>query len=295
MASKLTVGSTVKLNSGYGLPVLGFGVYQIPKETVTSTCVEALRLGYRHIDSASAYRNQGPSAASILASGVPRSEVFFTTKVPMSGKPLSYDNTIYLVNTALQDTKLDYLDLVLIHSPYGGTQNRLGAWKALVELVEAGKVRSIGVSNYGVHHLDELEQYIKTLEKERGGPGKGGVISVGQWELHPWLTRPDIVQWCRERNIAIQAYSPIARGERWGKSPQVTAAAEKYGKTEAQILLRWSLQRGYVPLVKSVTPSRIAENAAIFDFELTESEVAEIATDEYVTVAWDPTVEPLEK
>lgn len=213
----------------------------------------------------------------------------------MSGKPLSYDNTIYLVNTALQDTKLDYLDLVLIHSPYGGTQNRLGAWKALVELVEAGKVRSIGVSNYGVHHLDELEQYIKTLEKERGGPGKGGVISVGQWELHPWLTRPDIVQWCRERNIAIQAYSPIARGERWGKSPQVTAAAEKYGKTEAQILLRWSLQRGYVPLVKSVTPSRIAENAAIFDFELTESEVAEIATDEYVTVAWDPTVEPLEK
>ncbi|KAG6063884.1 hypothetical protein E4U32_000775 [Claviceps aff. humidiphila group G2b] len=295
MASKLTVGSTVKLNSGYGLPVLGFGVYQIPKETVTSTCAEALRLGYRHIDSASAYRNQGPSAASILASGVPRSEVFFTTKVPMSGKPLSYDNTIYLVNTALQDTKLDYLDLVLIHSPYGGTQNRLGAWKALVELVEAGKVRSIGVSNYGVHHLDELEQYIQTLEKERGGPGKGGVISVGQWELHPWLTRPDIVQWCRERNIAIQAYSPIARGERWGKSPQVTAAAEKYGKTEAQILLRWSLQRGYVPLVKSVTPSRIAENAAIFDFELTESEVAEIATDEYVTVAWDPTVEPLEK
>ncbi|KAG5998478.1 hypothetical protein E4U52_008069 [Claviceps spartinae] len=295
MASKLTVGSTVKLNSGYGLPVLGFGVYQIPKETVTSTCAEALRLGYRHIDSASAYRNQGPSAASILASGVPRSEVFFTTKVPMSGKPLSYDNTIYLVNTALQDTKLDYLDLVLIHSPYGGTQNRLGAWKALVELVEAGKVRSIGVSNYGVHHLDELEQYIQALEKERGGPGKGGVISVGQWELHPWLTRPDIVQWCRERDIAIQAYSPIARGERWGKSPQVTAAAEKYGKTEAQILLRWSLQRGYVPLVKSVTPSRIAENAAIFDFELTESEVAEIATDEYITVAWDPTVEPLEK
>ncbi|KAG6072605.1 hypothetical protein E4U15_006859 [Claviceps sp. LM218 group G6] len=295
MASKLTVGSTVKLNSGYGLPVLGFGVYQIPKETVTSTCAEALRLGYRHIDSASAYRNQGPSAASILASGVPRSEVFFTTKVPMSGKPLSYDNTIYLVNTALQDTKLDYLDLVLIHSPYGGTQNRLGAWKALVELVEAGKVRSIGVSNYGVHHLDELEQYIQALEKERGGPGKGGVISVGQWELHPWLTRPDIVQWCRERNIAIQAYCPIARGERWGKSPQVTAAAEKYGKTEAQILLRWSLQRGYVPLVKSVTPSRIAENAAIFDFELTEAEVAEIATDEYITVAWDPTVEPLEK
>ncbi|KAG5976130.1 hypothetical protein E4U55_007502 [Claviceps digitariae] len=295
MAPTLSIDSTVKLNSGYGLPVLGFGVYQIPKDIVTDVCTEALRLGYRHIDSASAYKNQGPSAASIPASGVPRSHVFFTTKVPMSGKPLSYDNTIHLVNTALQDTKLDYLDLVLIHSPYGGPENRLGAWRALVELVDAGKVRSIGVSNYGVHHLQELEQYIHTLESQRGGPGKGGVISVGQWELHPWLTRPDIVQWCRARNIAVQAYCPIVRGERWGRHAVVTAAADKYGKTEAQILLRWSLQRGYVPLVKSVTPSRIAENADIFDFELTEDEVAAMATDEYSPVAWDPTVEPLEK
>ncbi|KAG6036338.1 hypothetical protein E4U41_005745 [Claviceps citrina] len=292
-SSKLSIKSIVKLNSGYGLPVLGFGVYQTPKETVTDVCAEALRLGYRHIDSASSYKNQGPSAASIPASGVPRSEVFFTTKVPMSGKPLSYDNTIHLVNTALQDTKLEYLDLVLIHSPYGGTKNRLGAWRALVELVEAGKVRSIGVSNYGVHHLDELEAYIRQLETERGGPGKGGVISVGQWELHPWLARPDIVKWCRDRNVAIEAYCPIVRGERWG-DPRVKAVADRHGKTEAQILLRWSLQSGYVPLVKSVTPSRIAENAAIFDFELSADEVAGIATDEYQPCSWDPTVEPLE-
>ncbi|OAQ73525.1 aldehyde reductase [Pochonia chlamydosporia 170] len=294
MASKLTISSTVKLNSGHGLPVLGFGVYQTPKENATQVCAEALRLGYRHIDSASAYRNQGPSAASIPASGIPRSEVFFTTKVPMSGKPLSYDNTHALVNTALQDTNLDYLDLVLIHSPYGGTENRLGAWKALVELVDAGKIRSIGVSNYGVHHLDELEAYIKKLEQERGGPGKGGVISVGQWEVHPWLTRSDIVDWCKQRNIAVEAYCPIVRGERWG-DPKVKALADKYGKTEAQILLRWSLQRGYVPLVKSVTPSRIAENAAIFDFELTDEEVEGLVTTDYSPCAWDPTVEPLAK
>jgi diketogulonate reductase-like aldo/keto reductase len=214
--------------------------------------------------------------------------------VPKSGKPLSYVNTYTLVETALEETKLEYLDLVLIHSPYGGTQNRLGAWKALVELVDAGKIRSIGVSNYGVHHLDELEAYIKELEQERGGIGKGGVISVGQWEVHPWLTRSDIVDWCKARNIAVEAYCPIVRGQRWG-APKVKALADKYGKTEAQILLRWSLQWGCVPLVKSVTPARIAENADIFDFELTDEEVKGLATDEYSPCAWDPTVEPIEK
>ncbi|KFA74416.1 hypothetical protein S40288_04002 [Stachybotrys chartarum IBT 40288] len=265
-----------------------------PKDVATDVCKEALRVGYRHIDSASAYRNQGPSAASIPASGVQRSEVFFTTKIPMSGKPLGYQNAIDLVETALQDTKLDYLDLVLIHSPYGGVQNRKDAWRALVELVEAGKIRSIGVSNYGVHHLDELEAWIKELEAERGGPGKGGVLSVGQWELHPWLCRPDIVKWSQQRGVAVQAYCPIVRGERFG-DPKIVAVAKKYGKTEAQVLLRWSLQRGFVPLVKSVTYSRIAENAEIYDFELTQEEVDDIATDEYSVCAWDPTVEPLDK
>ncbi|RFU79376.1 hypothetical protein TARUN_2831 [Trichoderma arundinaceum] len=270
MAQKFTLQSAVKLNSGYQLPLLGFG-----------------------IDSASAYRNQGPSAAGISASGVPREEVFFTTKVPVREKPLGYQNTLDLVDIALKETKLSYLDLVLIHSPYGGVENRKGAWKALVESVEAGKVRSIGVSNYGVHHLDELEAYIKELESERGA-GKGGVISVGQWEIHPWLPRDDIVQWCHARNIAVQAYCPIVRGERFGDA-KVLAVAKKYGKTEAQVLLRWSLQKGLVPLIKSVTPSRIAENAALYDFELTEDEVKELTTTEYSPCAWDPTVEPLDR
>ncbi|KAH6892401.1 NADP-dependent oxidoreductase domain-containing protein [Thelonectria olida] len=294
MASNLTLQSTFKLNSGYFIPRLGFGVYQTPFEQAPEVCKKALEIGYRHIDSASAYRNQGHSAAGISAAGIPRSEVFFTTKVPKTKFPLSYDNTYKLVEIALEETKLEYLDLVLIHAPYGGPENRKGAWKALVELVEAGKVRSIGVSNYGVHHLDELEQYIKQLESERGGPGKGGVISVGQWEVHPWLTRPEIVKWCTDRNIAVEAYCPIVRGQRFGE-PKIKALAEKYGKTEAQILLRWSLQRGLVPLVKSVTPSRILENAQLYDFELTEEEVEDVATKDYSPCAWDPTVEPLEK
>lgn len=229
----------------------------------------------------------------MTASGIPRSDVFFTTKIPVREYPLGYENTLKLVDIALAETKLSYLDLVLIHSPYGGPENRKGAWKALVESVEAGKVRSIGVSNYGIHHLEELERYIEELEKERGGKGKGGIISVGQWEIHPWLTRPEIVKWCSDRKIAVEAYCPIVRGQRFGEA-KIKALAAKYGKTEAQILLRWSLQRGLAPLIKSSTPSRIAENADVYDFELTDAEVEDVATDDYSPCAWDPTVEPLE-
>lgn len=226
-------------------------------------------------------------------SGIPRNEVFFTTKVPVRGNPLGYDNTHILVDRAIEQTELSYLDLVLIHSPYGGPENRKGAWKALVECVEAGKVRSIGVSNYGVHHLEELESYIKELEAERG-QGKGGVISVGQWEVHPWLQRSDITSWCSKRGIVVEAYCPIVRGERM-EEPKVKALAQKYNKTGAQILLRWSLQKGFVPLVKTVTPARVAENAGLYDFELTDADVADLATEEYSPCAWDPTVEPLDK
>ncbi|KAJ4260485.1 hypothetical protein NW762_007226 [Fusarium torreyae] len=293
MASKFTINSTKKLNSGYQIPLLGYGVYQIPVEQATDGTKKALEIGYRHIDSASGYHNQGPSAAGISAAKVPRSEVFFTTKIPVRKFPLNYENAHKLVDIALDETKLEYLDLVLIHAPYGGPDARKGAWKALVECVEAGKVRSLGISNYGLHHLEELETYIKELEAERGA-GKGGIISVGQWEVHPWLTRPDIVKWCEDRNIAVEAYCPIVRGQRFDE-PKVKALADKYGKTGAQILLRWSLQRGYVPLVKSVTPSRILENSQLYDFELTEEEVADLATSDYSPCAWDPTVETLDK
>jgi diketogulonate reductase-like aldo/keto reductase len=129
----------------------------------------------------------------------------------------------------------------LIHAPYGGKEARNGAWKALVEAQQAGKIRSIGVSNYGVHHLDELEAYIKQLEADQG-QGKGGEISVGQWELHPWLARPDIVSWCQKRRVVIEAYCPLVRGERFDE-PILQQMAKKYDKTPAQILIRWSLQK----------------------------------------------------
>ncbi|PHH81415.1 hypothetical protein CDD82_847 [Ophiocordyceps australis] len=294
--SKLRLSSTAKLNSGYEMPLLGFGVrvlvYQIPKAQATDICKEALRLGYRHIDSASAYHNQGASGASVAAAGVARGEVFFATKIPMRGHPLGYDSTHHLVDVALGETQLGYLDLVLIHSPYGGAEARRGAWRALVECVEAGKVRSLGVSNYGVQHLNELEQYMGELEAQR--KGAGGVLSVGQWELHPWLKRDDIVAWCRARNVAVEAYCPLVHGERFGDT-KVLAVAAKYAKTEAQILLRWSLQKGYAPLVKSVRPARIAENADVFGFELSDDDVKSLETGQYMPCAWDPTVEALDK
>lgn len=238
------------------------------------------------------YRNEEGAGSAIRKSGIPRSEIFFTSKIPP--KLLNYKDAKAQIDKTLADTGLDYVDLFLLHAPYGGPESRKGAWKALVEGVEEGKIRSIGVSNYGVHHLDELETHIKELEAERGGPGKGGVLSVGQWEIHPWCAREDIAKWCKARNVAVEAYSPLVRGERWGQGA-LPGLAKKYGKTEAQILLRWSLQKGYIPLPKSVTASRIEQNADLYDFELTEEDVKALQTDEYAPVCWDPTVSTIEE
>lgn len=210
----------------------------------------------------------------------------------MPPKNVSYEGAKKQVAESLKLSGLDYIDLFLLHAPFGGSEARKGAWKALVEAVEAGKVRSIGVSNYGVHHLDELLVHIKELEAERGGAGKGGVLSVGQWEIHPWLARTDIVEWSAKHNVAVEAYSPLVRGERWGETT-LKSLADKHGVTEAQVLVRWSLQKGHVPLPKSVTPSRITANADVYGFELTPEEVAAMETTEYKPVSWDPTKSPL--
>lgn len=205
---------------------------------------------------------------------------------------MSYENTLAQVEKTLKETGLTYIDLMLLHAPYGGRDARKGAWKALVEAHNEGKIRSIGVSNYGVHHLDEMEEYIQELEKE--GKGKGGVISVNQLEIHPWLPRNDIVEWCQKRGIVVEAYSPLVRGKRM-EERVLQPLTKKYGKTAAQVLLRWSLQKGLVPLPKSVTPSRIGENANIFDFELTPEEMKTLEMDEYSPVCWDPTIAKLEQ
>ncbi|KAI8269124.1 putative oxidoreductase [Colletotrichum sp. SAR 10_98] len=289
MAAALTLQSKQKLPNGYEIPVLGYGLWKTPPEQAEDVVIEALKVGYRHIDSAASYKNEAGCGSAIhKTKDVPRSEIFFTSKV----RYINYDGAKTQVEKTLNETGLDYIDLMLLHCPYGGSEGRKGAWKALVEAQEAGKVRSIGVSNYGVHHLDELETHIKELEAERGA-GKGGVIAVAQYEIHPWCARNDIVQWLQKRNVAIEAYSPLVRGERWGEK-NLKALADKHGKSEAQVLLRWSLQKGYIPLPKSVTPARILANTEVYDFELSDEDMKSLETDEYAPVCWDPTVSPLD-
>ncbi|KAJ5894201.1 oxidoreductase [Penicillium taxi] len=284
-----TISSAIKLPSGYEIPRLGFGVYKTPPEETERCCLQALKAGYRHIDSAAMYRNEAGCANAIRESGIPRDQVFFTSKA----FNISYDEVKAQIEKSLAATDFSYIDLYLLHCPFGGSDNRKGAWKALVEAVEAGQIRSIGVSNYGVHHLDELERHISELEAERGGKGKGGILSVNQVEIHPWLARKDIVHWCKMRGVAVEAYAPVVRGQRF-EEPMVKKLAEKYGKTEAQVLIRWSLDKGHIPLPKSVTPSRIDANADVFDFSLTPEEVQELETDQYSPCAWDPTTSKLE-
>jgi diketogulonate reductase-like aldo/keto reductase len=228
-------------------------------------------------------------------SGIDRSKIFFTTKVPASS--MSYEKAKEAIEQSVAAADLGYIDLILLHAPYGGKEGRLGAWRALVEAQKAGHVRSIGVSNYGIHHLEELEEYINS--------GIGGQISVGQYEIHPWCAREDIVAWLKKRNVVVEAYSPLVQAQRMDE-PVLQNLAKKHTKTGAQILIRWSLQKvpplsplsiesvantvfqGYVPLPKSVTDSRIVENTQVFDFELSSEDMESLNTGIYAPVCWDP-------
>lgn len=290
--SKLNINTTLNMPCGHKIPQLGFGVYQTPATEAFDAVTTALNAGYRHIDSAVMYRNEKPCGEAIRKSGVPREDIFFTSKV--YGRHIDYDSAKKQIQETVNAAGLGYVDCILIHSPYGGSQGRKGAWKALVEAQEQGLTKSIGVSNYGVHHLNELQQHIKELEQERGN-GNGGKVDVGQWEIHPWLPRNDIVEWCKKHGTVIEAYSPLVRGQK-ADDKKLGELAKKHGKTWAQVLVRWSLQMGYVPLPKSVTPERIRENAGVYDFELDEADIRALDMKEsYFVCAWDPTVEPLEK
>lgn len=282
MAARLSLSSTTKLPSGYDMPILGYGVYQTPSDVCEDVVSHAFKSGYRHVDSARVYRNEKPCAEAMRKSGLKREDIFFTSKI--GPREMGYENAQKAITTSFQDTGLDYIDLYLIHAPYGGKTARCGTWRALSEAQKAGKIRSIGVSNYGVHHLDELKEYITS------NPDVGGEISVGQWELHPWLPHHDIVAWAQQNHVAIQAWSPLVRAER-AHEPVLKELGDKHGKTWAQVLIRWSLQQGFTPLPKSVTHKRIGENTAVYDFELDAEDLKKLDfKDSYAPCSWDPTV-----
>lgn len=252
----------VKLNNGVMMPLEGFGVFQIPDlaecERVT---IEAIRQGYRLIDTAAAYQNEEAVGAAIAKSGVPREELFITTKLWV--QDISYEAAGTAFERSLQKLGLDYLDLYLIHQPMG---DFFGAWRRLEELHRAGKIRAIGVSNF---HPAVLANFCETVEIKP---------MVNQVELHPFFQQEAALATMKEYGVVPQAWGPLAEGKHGiFTHPVLTKIGEKYGKTAAQVALRWNTQRGVSILPKSVRAERIAVNLDIWDFALNEAEMAEIA------------------
>lgn len=252
----------VKLNNGVMMPLEGFGVFQIPDlaecERVT---IEAIRQGYRLIDTAAAYQNEEAVGAAIAKSGVPREELFITTKLWV--QDISYEAAGTAFERSLQKLGLDYLDLYLIHQPMG---DFFGAWRRLEELHRAGKIRAIGVSNF---YPAVLANFCETVEIKP---------MVNQVELHPFFQQEAALATMKEYGVVPQAWGPLAEGKHGiFTHPVLTKIGEKYGKTAAQVALRWNTQRGVSILPKSVRAERIVVNLDIWDFALNEAEMAEIA------------------
>jgi 2,5-diketo-D-gluconate reductase A len=254
---------TVELNDGGRIPQLGFGVYKVaPDETVVAVRT-ALEVGYRHVDTATMYHNERSVGQAIRDSGIDRTDVFITSKLDNNAHEpdaarAAFDETLAALGT-------DFVDLYLIHWPlptrYGG--DFVSTWRTLEEFAADGRARSIGVSNFQVPHLQRLAAETDT------------VPAVNQVEAHPYFTNAAVRDYCKGNGIVFEAWSPLARGKVIGDA-EVMRVAEETGKTAAQVVLRWHLQRGDVVFPKSVTRNRIAENFAVFDFELTDADVAAI-------------------
>ncbi|KAF9295216.1 hypothetical protein BGZ88_002560 [Linnemannia elongata] len=268
------------LNNARQIPLLGLGVFKIePGKATEDAVLWALQAGYRHIDTAAVYRNEVSVGNAIRKSGIPRDQIFVTTKLFDSDQ--GYDSALEACELSLEKLGLDYVDLYLIHSPNPGPERRNESWKALQKLVAQGKVKSIGVSNYGVHHLKELLGSNPTIRPV-----------VNQIEVHPWLTRQEIVSFCESQHIAVQAYSPLSRGHKL-QDPMLIKIGAKYSKSPAQILIRWSLQKGYIVLPKSSHKDRIEQNADVFDFDIADGDMSVLDSfnSDYVS-GWNPTVAP---
>lgn len=254
------IADTTKLNNGVDMPWLGYGTFKAQGREVEEGVSYALEIGYRSIDTAAVYKNEEEVGRAIAASGIPRSELFVTTKVWNDDQ--GYDTTLKAFDRSLAALKLDTVDLYLIHWP--GVDKFKDTWRALERLYEEGRTRSIGVSNFQVHHLKELMK------------DSGTVPVLNQVELHPRLIQKELRDFCAQHDIRMEAWAPLMKG-RLQDDPVIGEIAAKYGKTAAQVILRWDLQNGIVTIPKSVTKSRIKENSEIFDFELTQDELDRIS------------------
>jgi diketogulonate reductase-like aldo/keto reductase len=269
--------ASIALNTGARIPQVGIGVWQTPRGNATRLAVEAaLRLGYRHVDTARIYGNEADVGAALRDSGVPRPELFVTTK--LWNQDQGYDAALAAFDASLGRLGLEYVDLYLLHWPVEG--RRLESWRALERLQAEGRARAIGVSNFLERHLKELLAQAQV------------VPAVNQIELTPFLQRQETVRLCQQHGIVVEAYSPLTHGVRLGH-PVLQAIARRVGRSPAQVLLRWGVQRGVVVLPKSTAPPRIAENAALFDFELDSDAMTTLdGLEEGLTTGWDPATQP---
>jgi diketogulonate reductase-like aldo/keto reductase len=259
------------------IPRLGLGVYQSPPGQVTQKAVEyALKIGYRHIDTARIYNNESDVGAALRKSGVKREDVFITTKLWNSDH--GYESALRACDESLKRLGLKYLDLYLIHWPVPELRNE--SWTALTKLLKDGKVRSIGVSNYTIQHLTEL------LEDAEVVP------MVNQVEFSPFLYQKQLLDYCEQNKIQLEAYSPLTQGTKLNH-PRIQEIAKKHNKTPAQVLIRWSLQHNLVTIPKSVREERIKENSQVFDYNLTPDDMRVLdSLDENFRNSWDPTNTP---
>jgi diketogulonate reductase-like aldo/keto reductase len=258
----------VRLNNDVPIPCIGFGVYKIPNDKVERAVHTAIEAGYRSIDTATLYRNERGVGAAVRSSGLPREDLFVTTKLWNTDH--GYDAALRAFGISLAELGLDYVDLYLIHWPVPSQDRYVETWRALEKIASDGRARAIGVSNFQIPHLRRL------LEETDVVP------AVNQVELHPYLQQAELRGFDTEHGIVTESWSPLARG-RLLEHQVLTTIARKHGKTAAQVVLRWHVEMGLVAIPKSVTPQRIAENIDIFDFELDAQDIAAIATLEQST------------
>jgi diketogulonate reductase-like aldo/keto reductase len=281
--NNLSLSSRLKLNNGFSIPRIHLGVYLTSGQETIRAVRWALETGYRGFDSAQMYRNEREVGKSILSwlsdeksnpEKLKREDTFFTSKLASNA---SYEAARKAIKQSVETSGLGYIDLFLLHSPYGGKSSRLASWKAVEDAIADGEVKTGGVSNYGVKHLEEL-----LATKPRIIP------AVNQIEVHPFNTRTNITSFCQKNGIVVEAYAPLARALRM-KHPTIVSLSKKYSCTPAQLMIRWSLQHGFIPLPKSVKKERIEENAQISHFNIDDADMKTMdGLDEYLVTDWDP-------
>ncbi|MBM7552022.1 aldo/keto reductase [Thalassobacillus pellis] len=252
----------ISLHNGVKMPQLGFGVWQVEEKEAVTAVKKALETGYRSIDTAAIYKNERGVGKAIKESGLPREELFITTKVWNSDQ--GYERTLLALEESLDKLELDYVDLYLIHWPTPEFDEYVDTYKALEKLYHKGKVKAIGVCNFDIEHLRRLLDECDVLP------------ALNQVECHAYLAQHELKDFCKQQGIYVEAWSPLMQGGEVLKDDVIRKIAQKHGKTPAQVIIRWHLQNDTIVIPKSVTPSRIEENFQVFDFELNTNEINEM-------------------